>query len=151
MSKLKFWNKYQLVQNMFCGKKWHKMNDDYRIPWVWINMCSPWKERKLSFLGLELVNIDSFCANDKLVFWKTRLHGWRFLHNGVLELITTEIQILVVDVNYMQLEREACVIKTMELAMRTLKQIAVFTITAESSRAHWLIFIVNKRTDTWNL
>ena len=23
-----------------------------------------------------------------------------------------------------------------------------FTITAESSRAHWLIFIVNKRTDT---
>ena len=65
------------------------------------------------------------------------------MHNGVLELITTEIQILVVDVNYMQLEREACVIKTMELAMRTLKQIAVFTITAESSRAHWLIFIVN--------
>ena len=25
------------------------------------------------------------------------------------------------------------------------------TITAESSRAHWLIFIINKWTDTWNL
>ena len=25
--------------------------------------------------------------------------------------------------------------------------INIFTITAESSRAHWLIFIVNKRTD----
>ena len=30
-------------------------------------------------------------------------------------------------------------------------EIRRFTITAESSRAHWLIFIVNKRTDTWNL
>ena len=26
-----------------------------------------------------------------------------------------------------------------------------FTITSESSRAHWLIFIVNKQTDTYNL
>ena len=25
--------------------------------------------------------------------------------------------------------------------------ISIFTITAESSRVHWLIFIVNKRTD----
>ena len=46
------------------------MNDDYRASWVWINMCSPWEERKMSLLGLELVNIDSFCADDKLVFWK---------------------------------------------------------------------------------
>ena len=58
----------QLVQNMFCGKKWQKMNDDYRASWI--NMCSPWEERKMSMLGLELVNIDSFCADDKLVFWK---------------------------------------------------------------------------------
>ena len=29
----------------------------------------------------------------------------------------------------------------------TKRSIALFTITAESSRAHWLIFIVNKRTD----
>ena len=27
----------------------------------------------------------------------------------------------------------------------------LFAITAESSCAHWLMFIVNKRTDTWNL
>ena len=29
-----------------------------------------------------------------------------------------------------------------------LMSVVYFTITAESSRAHWLIFIVNKRTDT---
>ena len=31
---------------------------------------------------------------------------------------------------------------------RQISAVRIFTITAQISRAHWLIFIVNKRTDT---
>lgn len=58
----------------------------------------------------------------------------RGLHNGVLELITTETQILVVVVYYIQLERQTCVVKRVDLTMMTLKQIAVLSVTTRCFR-----------------